>query len=97
MRLRSVALLVCAVGLGGCHLWHRTKEDCHKPQEYQRAVQVAPLQVPAGLDSANTQGALVIPSVQVTETPRGPKDPCLDMPPKYQSAPTTRPGRTPPG
>ena len=39
--------------------------DCHRPQEYHRAVQVPPLKVPAGLDTPNTQGALVIPALDV--------------------------------
>ena len=54
-------------------MFARLKADCHRPQEYQRAVQVAPLKVPAGLDTPNTQGALVIPTVELAPPPPGPQ------------------------
>ena len=64
--------------------------DCHRPQEYQRAAQVAPLKVPAGLDTPNTQGALVIPTVDLAPPPPGPHDACLDTPPRYKPAPPNK-------
>ncbi len=73
--------------VAGCH---GLKSDCHSPQEYQRARQVAPLKVPSGLDSPNTQSALVIPTVDVETPARGAKDACLDLPPRYKQAPTTK-------
>ena len=87
--------------LGGCHMFSSNVESCHKPQEYQRAASVAPLKVPEGLDAPNVQGALVIPAVDNPLPPPGPKDPCLDEPPRYKpaqpgkaaaSAPTPGPG-----
>ena len=59
--------------MSGCHWFGNEATDCHKPQEYQRAVQVAPLKVPAGLDTPNTQGALVIPTVELAPPPPGPQ------------------------
>jgi hypothetical protein len=84
--------LIC-VSLGlvssGCS-WHKFTHafspDCHAPQEYQRAVQVAPLRVPAGLDAPNVQGALVIPAVDVEAPPPGAMEPCLDSPPRFKAA-----------
>ncbi len=88
--IRLTGLCVAAVLLNGCHLIHGYQTNCHKPQEYQRAVQLAPLKVPAGLDSPNTQGALVIPTVENTALPPGPHDACLDTPPRYKPAPTNK-------
>lgn len=91
--LRLVAVCVAAALLSACHLnlfehfKHVAEVNCHKPQEYHRAAQVAPLKVPPGLDTPNTQGALVIPNVDLAPPPPGPNEPCLDVPPKYKPAP----------
>ena len=79
--------------LSGCH-WvsNRLNPDCHTRQEYQHAQQAAPLKVPEGLDTPNTQGALVIPTTDVAPPPPGPKDACLDQPPHYTPAPTNKAG-----
>jgi uncharacterized lipoprotein len=91
MSLDRVLLMVAAAALmSGCHLFSKLTPDCHTPQEYQRAGQVPPLKVPAGLDSPNTQGALVIPPVMLAPPPPGPKDACLDVPPRYQPAPPNK-------
>ena len=91
MSLERVLLVVSATALmSGCHLFSKLTPDCHKPQEYQRARQVPPLKVPSGLDSPNTQGALVIPTVGVSPPPPGPKDNCLDIPPRYKPAPPNK-------
>lgn len=90
--IRSTGFFAAAVLLNGCRLIHGVEPDCHKRQEYQRAVQLAPLKVPAGLDSPNTQGALVIPTVELTAPPPGPHDVCLDIPPRYKPAPTNKAG-----
>ena len=75
MRLiRPVGFIAAAILLNGCRLIHGGATDCHKPQEYQRAVQRAPLKVPEGLDSPNTQGALVIPTVELAPPPPGPHE-----------------------
>ena len=91
MRRCSIAMAASLL-LGGCHLFRSGVESCHKPQEYQHAASVAPLQVPAGLDAPNVQGALVIPVVENTPPPPGPRDPCLDEPPRYKPPQATKPG-----
>ncbi len=83
-----LAIAVAAL-LSGCHLFNRAA-DCHRPQEYQRAAQVLPLKVPAGLDKPNTQGALVIPTLEAAAPPPGPREACLDMPPRYKPAPPNK-------
>jgi len=50
------------------------------------SVQLAPLKVPAGLDTPNTQGALVIPAQEVTPPPQAANAACLDTPPRYKPA-----------
>jgi opacity protein-like surface antigen len=89
---RVLTLIVAAALMSGCHWFSKLTPDCHTPQEYQRAGQIAPLKVPAGLDSPNTQGALVIPTVAVTPPPPGPNDLCLDVPPRYVPAPSNKAG-----
>jgi uncharacterized lipoprotein len=90
--IRPVAFIAAAILLNGCRLIHGLPTDCHKPQEYQRAVQRAPLKVPEGLDSPNTQGALVIPTVDLVAPPPGPHESCLDNPPRYKAAPANKAG-----
>jgi uncharacterized lipoprotein len=85
--------MVAATLLGGCaRILHGFAPDCHKPQEYQRAAQMPPLKVPAGLDTPNTQGALVIPTVELSAPPPGRHDACLDAPPRYKAAPPNKAG-----
>jgi uncharacterized lipoprotein len=91
--IRPAAFVAAAVLLNGCRLLHGgIQTNCHKPQEYQRAVQRAPLKVPEGLDSPNTQGALVIPTVDLAAPPPGPHEACLDTPPRYKPAPANKAG-----
>ncbi len=87
---RAILLIAAATLMSGCHLVRPGATDCHSPQEYQRAAQVAPLKVPAGLDTPNTQGALVIPTVELAPPPPGPHDACLDIPPRYKPAPPNK-------
>src|ERR1700761_6182476 len=64
MSFERILILAAAGGLmAGCHLFGKLNPDCHTPQEYQHALSAPPLKVPAGLDSPNTAGALVIPAV----------------------------------
>ena len=71
MSLDRVLMLIAAAALAsGCHMFSKLTPDCHSPQEYRRAAQVAPLKVPPGLDSPNTQGALVIPTVDLAPPAR---------------------------
>ncbi len=90
--MTRVGLLIClpvTVSLGACH-WHPLTRDCHSSQEYQRAVQVAPLRVPAGIDAPNVQGALVIPAEGVVPPPLKATDACLDLPPRFKEPPPAR-------
>jgi uncharacterized lipoprotein len=76
----------------GCQsILHRFEPNCHAPQEYQRARQVEPLKVPAGLDTPNVQSALVIPDVPVAAPPRGANEACLDAPPRYKAPAAPKP------
>lgn len=92
-------LLICLplIGLlGACH-YHPFERDCHSSQEYRRAVQVASLRVPAGIDAPNVQGALVIPDEGIKPPPLKSTDACLDLPPRYKEAPPARaPAAAPP-
>jgi uncharacterized lipoprotein len=91
MSLDRVLMSIAAAALlSGCHLFSKLTPDCHAPQDYRRATQVASLKVPPGLDSPNTQGALVIPTVDLAPPPPGPKDACLDVPPRYKPAPPNK-------
>lgn len=87
---RIFIFFAAAMSLSGCHVVSRLNPDCHVRQEYQQARQVEPLKVPEGLDSPNIQGALVIPSVGLSPPPPGPKDACLDQPPRYKPAPQNK-------
>jgi uncharacterized lipoprotein len=91
MNLDRVLLIVTAAALAsGCQLFGKLTPDCHTPQEYQRAREMTPLKVPAGLDAPNTQGALVIPKAELAPPPPGPKEACLDVPPRYKPAPANK-------
>jgi uncharacterized lipoprotein len=91
MSFDRVLLLVAASALmSGCHLFSKLNPDCHSPQEYQHALSIPPLKVPAGLDSPNTTGALVIPAVADAPPPPGPHDSCFDVPPRYKPAPPNK-------
>jgi uncharacterized lipoprotein len=89
---RALILMAAAALTSGCHLFSKLTPDCHTAQEYQRAGQLAPLKVPEGLDSPNTKDALVIPTVELAPPPPGPKDACLDLPPRYKPAPSNKAG-----
>ncbi len=88
---RILLPIAAAMLMSGCaRLLHGFAPDCHKPQEYQRAVQKPPLRVPPGLDTPNTQGALVIPAVELAPPPPGRHEACLDAPPRYKPAPPNK-------
>jgi uncharacterized lipoprotein len=85
-------LLAVAVSalMSGCHMFSKLTPDCHSAQEYQHALSAPPLKVPAGLDSPNTAGALVIPTVADAPPPPGAHDTCYDVPPRYKPAPPNK-------
>jgi uncharacterized lipoprotein len=61
------------------------KRECHEPQPYMRAATVAPLKIPAGLDTPDTTNALRLPALNEPAPPaRASKDPCLDEPPPFK-------------
>jgi uncharacterized lipoprotein len=91
MSLARILMLAAAGTLiSGCHMFTKLNPDCHSRQEYQRAASSPPLKVPAGLDSPNTAGALVIPPVTDVPPPPGPKEACYDVPPRYKPAPPNK-------
>jgi uncharacterized lipoprotein len=87
--VRVILMIVVVTLMSGCHMFRKVAA-CHRPQEYQRAAQLAPLKVPPGLDTPNTQGALVIPTVDLAPPPPGAHDACLDAPPRYKPAPPNK-------
>jgi len=87
---RMTLIIAAAMIASGCHMFGKGIPDCHRPQEYQSAVQVPPLKVPTGLDTPNTQGALVIPTLEVTPPPPARNAACLDAPPRYKPAPANK-------
>ena len=89
---RMMIFSVLLSATSGCHFM-RGKTGCHADQEYRHARQVPALKVPAGLDAPNTATALVIPTVaaDIPVAPRGPRDACLEEPPKYKAAVPNKP------
>jgi uncharacterized lipoprotein len=87
---RILVSMAAGVLLSGCHFFSKLNPDCHTPQEYQHALSAAPLKVPEGLDSPNTAGALVIPTVTDVPPPPGPHETCYDIPPRYKPAPPNK-------
>jgi uncharacterized lipoprotein len=84
-RIALIALVaIASTGLSGCkHLRQMTK-SCHENKPYQRAASIAPLKIPAGLDTPDTANALHIPALNTPEPPARKKaDPCLDEPPPF--------------
>ena len=82
--------VLCLAGLllllGGCKTL-RGINSCHKPQPYQSATSVAPLQVPAGLAARIPARCLKLPTLNEPPPPqRTGKDPCLDKPPSFKVA-----------
>ena len=74
-------------------MFSKLNPDCHSHAGVSAGCAAPPLKVPAGLDSPNTQGALVIPTVDLAPPPPGPKDACLDVPPRYKPAPPEQGGQ----
>ncbi len=87
---RMIVLSALLAAASGCH-YLRGKTGCHADQEYRQAQQLPALKVPAGLDAANTTTALVIPTVNSDIPPRGPRDACLEDPPKYKPSTPNKP------
>ena len=82
-----VAAFSVVLALAGCHPFRWVSKiggSCHDKKPYMSARSVAPLQVPPGLDPADTGSSLKIPRLNEPEPPRrAEKDPCLDEPPAF--------------
>lgn len=91
--LRSLPLTALCGGLlllGGCK---GLVGNCHKPQAYSSAQSLPPLHIPVGLDGPDTRAAVRIPELNEPAAPRGKNDPCLEEPPRFDTASSTRPTR----
>jgi uncharacterized lipoprotein len=88
--VRILVLVTASALMSGCFIFKKLTPDCHSPQEYQHALSAPPLKVPAGMDTPNTAGALVIPTVTDAPPPPGPHDTCYDVPPRYKPAPPNK-------
>lgn len=91
--LRSFSLAVLSGGLMllvGCK---SMTGGCEKPHAYSSAQNLPPLHIPAGLDGPDTRSAVRIPELNEPEAPRGKDAPCLEEPPKFDTASSVRPTR----
>ncbi|HVO47410.1 MAG TPA: hypothetical protein VMT29_13870 [Steroidobacteraceae bacterium] len=88
-RLIALAVAVVAMtALTACHPLRTLRNvggTCHDPKPYMKANSVAPLKIPAGLDTPDNAAALHIPALNSPEPPpRKRTDPCLEEPPPFQ-------------
>jgi uncharacterized lipoprotein len=94
MKLLLKSGLICAVllAVAGCHPFRGRELACHKKRPYMAATSVAPLKIPAGLDTPDTTNALHIPTLsEAAPPPRKGKEPCLDEPPSFKLPPKPTP------
>jgi uncharacterized lipoprotein len=92
--LRNVAVLaLLGLALSGCHTLRAFTHSCGSDTDgYLQASSVAPMRVPLGIDPPDTKSALQIPPLnQPAPPPRGPKEACLDEPPKFTEPKGPRP------
>ena len=89
----AVLLTVMGLALCGCRSIHRFTNSCNQDTDgYKQAQNVAPIKVPVGVDPPDTKSALQIPVLnEPAQPPLGPKDPCLDSPPKFTEPKGPRP------
>ena len=59
------------------------KSSCAKPEDYANAKDLAPLEVPAGLEAPDTRAALKVPELVDPERARVDDEGCIDHPPKF--------------
>jgi len=95
-RISWLALaVVVPFALSGCKTIHHIlhEDNCSKPQPYQSATSIPPLNIPQGLASPDTSHALDVPKLDEPPPPRRrPTDPCLAAPPSFNVAqPNARP------
>ena len=90
-RIFTAALLAGGMLLlGGCK---SMVGGCEKPHAYSTAENLPPLHIPVGLDGPDTRSAVRIPELTEPAAPRGKDDPCLEEPPKLDTAASGRPTR----
>ncbi|HTY93709.1 MAG TPA: hypothetical protein VMC02_07465 [Steroidobacteraceae bacterium] len=94
--LRSfVAVTAVGLGLGGCHSvpFMNFGHSCaNESDSYLKSTSIAPLRVPLGIDPPDTKSSLQLPTLnEPALPPRGPKDSCLDEPPKFTEPKGPRP------
>jgi uncharacterized lipoprotein len=91
LRFFSVAVLSGGLLLlGGCK---SMTGGCEKPHAYSTAENLPPLHIPAGLDGPDTRSAVRVPELTEPAAPRGKNESCLEEPPKFDTAASTRPTR----
>jgi uncharacterized lipoprotein len=90
--LGFAVLAALLLSQSGCRLVRAIdKRECHEPQPYMKAATVAPLKIPAGMDTPDSTNALRLPALnEPAPPPRGPKDPCLDEPPSFKVPTATK-------
>lgn len=92
LALSSVMLL----SLSGCKVFHHITHDdsCNKPEPYQGATSIPPLNIPPGLTSPDSTRALEVPQLnEPAPPPRKAEDPCIFAPPSFNvPQPNARPG-----
>lgn len=83
MTVMTLAALLCVAGISGCKT--RMTSCSQDDKDYAGAQEMPPLQAPAGLDAPNTRNALKVPPLNTPERKRGKNEPCLDIPPQFDS------------
>ena len=74
-------------GVSGCHMLHNkfSSNRCAESRTYEAERSVAPLKVPAGMDTPDTVNALRLPQLNEPAPPPRPRSaPCLDAPPSFK-------------
>ena len=85
-RFALIAAVMAAVaGLAGCKHIRNLGGSCHDTKPYMKAQTIAPLKIPAGLDTPDTANALHIPTLNTPAPPRKRNAPCLDEPPPFNA------------
>ncbi|HTU65352.1 MAG TPA: hypothetical protein VMF52_05350 [Steroidobacteraceae bacterium] len=81
--------LLALATVSGCKSRMETCSQSNK--DYAGARELPPLKAPPGLDTPNTRNALKVPPLNSPERVRGKNEPCLDIPPPFQSSKTDVP------